>query len=222
MAKLILQEKKIQVHAYVSQVGNIKCAKNYSELDLSKTYASIVRCPDEEIAAKMISYIEEIKKAGDTIGGIITGVIRGCPIGLGEPVFDKLSADLGKAMLSINAVKGFELGNAFEAVHMKGSEYNDIFYNDKATNTIKTKTNNSGGVQGGISNGMDIFFRVMFKPVATILRPQDTVDKNGNSVKVEGKGRHDPCVLPRAVSVVEAMSSLVLVDHLLRARVARI
>ncbi|MFN8371158.1 MAG: chorismate synthase [Bacteriovoracaceae bacterium] len=222
IAKLILNEQKIKVNAFVSQVGNIKCPKNYQELDLDKTYENIVRCPDETSAKAMISYIEEIKKSGDTIGGIITGVISGCPIGLGEPVFDKLSADLGKAMLSINAVKGFELGNAFEAVHMKGSDYNDIFYSDKASQTIKTKTNNSGGIQGGISNGMDIYFRVMFKPVATILKPQPSVDKNGNSVTVEGKGRHDPCVLPRAVSVVEAMSSLVLVDHFLRARVARI
>jgi chorismate synthase len=162
----------------------------------------------------MIDYIKQIRKEGDTIGGIVSCVAKGVPVGLGEPVFDKLHADLGKAMLSINACKGFEYGSGFSGLDLKGSEHNDIFYNDNGT--IKTKTNYSGGIQGGISNGMDIYFNVAFKPVATIMQAQDSIDIDGNATTVVGKGRHDPCVLPRAVPIVEAMAALVLVDHLLR------
>ena len=221
VAQLLLKEDKIEVFAYVSQVGPVKIAKNYDELDLSKTYENIVHCPDSSTADKMIALIDKTRKAGDTIGGIITGVIKNCPVGLGEPVFDRLHADLGKAMLSINACKGFEYGSGFEgAVSFTGSEHNDLFENKKGK--IVTTTNNSGGVQGGISNGMDIYFRVAFKPVATILKPQKTVDDKGKSVTIVGRGRHDPCVLPRAVPVVEAMAALVVADHLLRARSARL
>lgn len=220
VAQLLLKESSTQVSAYVSQVGSIVCPKTYQELDLSKTYESVVRCPDEKTAEQMIALIEETRKAGDTIGGVITGVIQGCPAGLGEPVFDRLHADLGKAMLSINAAKGFEIGSGFSGVTMKGSEHNDPFMNQNGR--IVTKTNHAGGVLGGISTGMDIYFRVAFKSVATIMKKQESVDHNGNSVEVEGRGRHDPCVLPRATSIVEAMAAICLADHLLRARVARV
>lgn len=200
----------VQINAYVSQVGNIRMEKPYQELDFSLTESNPVRCPDLEMAKKMEAYIKEIRKQGDTIGGVITGVVQQVPIGLGEPVFDKLHAELGKAMLSINAVKGFEYGSGFEGVRMKGSEHNDQFNSDGST-----KTNYSGGIQGGISNGMDIYFNVAFKPVATVIQGYETIDKAGNKVQTQGKGRHDPCVVPRAVPIVEAMTALVLADYLL-------
>jgi len=216
IAQELLQTKGVRVQAYVSQVGHLKTKKNYTELDLSKTDDNILRCPDEAVAQQMISYIDEIRKAGNTVGGCITGVIKGCPVGLGEPVFDKLQADLAKAMLSINAVKGFEYGSGFGATEMLGDQHNDAFEN--VAGKIITKTNYSGGIQGGISNGMDIYFKVAFKPVATIMRDQQSIDKSGAEVTVKGKGRHDPCVLPRAVPIVEAMAALVLADHYLRSR----
>jgi chorismate synthase len=223
IAKLILMHHGITVNAYTSQVGDIKLLKDYHSLDFTKTDSNIVRCPDELIAETMIHHIEQVRKAGDTIGGIISCVIKGTPAGLGEPVFDKLHADLGKAMLSINAVKGFEYGSGFDGAMMKGSEHNDICQSfEKANKTrrpeegIHTKTNNSGGILGGISNGEDIYFRVAFKPVATIMQEQTTINSKGEAVEMQGKGRHDPCVLPRAVPIVEAMAALVIVDHLLR------
>jgi len=199
--------KNVEINAYVSSVGDIFCEKPYQDLDFSKTESNEVRCPDEETAEKMISRIKEIKKEGNTIGGTITCVIKNLPVGVGEPVFGKLQAELAKAMLNINAAKGFEYGSGFCGAKMTGKEHNDLFNND-----FSTKTNLSGGIQGGISNGMDIYFRVAFKPVATILRPQESVDKYGNSVTVEGKGRHDPCVLPRAVPIVENLAAFVLAD----------
>ncbi|WP_339723769.1 chorismate synthase [Maribacter stanieri] len=202
--------KGIEIQAFVSQVGDMNLGKHYTELDLSLTESNAVRCPDVEMAAKMEEYIKAIKKEGDTIGGIITCVAKNVPIGLGEPVFDKLHAELGKAMLSINAVKGFEYGSGFEGVKMKGSEHNDQFNSDGST-----KTNYSGGIQGGISNGMDIYFNVAFKPVATVIQGYETIDKEGNMVQTQGKGRHDPCVVPRAVPIVEAMTALVLADYTL-------
>jgi chorismate synthase len=220
IAKLILKEKNITVNAFVSQVGKIKLERSFEELDLSKTDNNLVRCPDEKVAEQMISYIEEIKKQGDTIGGVIQCVIKNTPIGLGEPVFDKLHAVLGHAMLSINAVKGFEIGSGFDSIQFKGSELNDEF--TSADKKITTKTNNSGGIQGGISNGMPIYFNVAFKPVATIMQKQNSVNKLGEEVILEGKGRHDPCVLPRAVPIVESMAALVLVDFLLLARCNRV
>ncbi|GIW23612.1 MAG: chorismate synthase [Candidatus Sericytochromatia bacterium] len=220
IAKIILRKYNISVIAYVSQIGDIALEKNYKELDLNNIESNIVRCPDNETATKMIELIKNIKKEGDSIGGIITCVVFNVPVGLGEPVFDKLNADLAKAIFSINAVKGFEIGSGFNSVYMKGSEHNDIFYNDN--NIIKTKTNYSGGIQGGISNGEDIYFRVAFKPVATILKEQNSIDIKGNEVIIEGKGRHDPCVLPRAVPIVEAMTALVIVDHILRNKSSKI
>jgi len=202
--------KNIKINAYTSSVGDIFLEKPYQSLDFSKTEDNIVRCPDAEYADKMIEKIKEIRKEGDTIGGTITCVLQNVPIGLGEPVFDKLHAELGKAMLSINAVKGFEYGSGFCGAKMKGSEHNDQFNIDGST-----KTNLSGGIQGGISNGMDIYFRVAFKPVATIMQDQMTIDKDGNEVEMQGKGRHDPCVVPRAVPIVEAMAALVLADYYL-------
>ena len=215
VAKQLL--KDIRIDAFVSSVGDIFLEKSYQDLDFSKIESNPVRCPDPEIAAKMEDYIKEIRKQGDTVGGTVTCVIRNVPVGLGEPVFDKLHADLGKAMLSINAVKGFEYGSGFCGAKMKGSEHNDL-YNPDGT----TKTNLSGGVQGGISNGMDIYFRVAFKPVATIMQKQETIDRDGNIVEMQGKGRHDPCVVPRAVPIVEAMAALVLADHYLLSRNSRI
>ncbi|MFI5171365.1 MAG: chorismate synthase [Chitinophagales bacterium] len=218
IAKQILNKENIYIQAYVNSVGEIKLDKHYSELNLENTENNIVRCPDDVVAEKMIAFISEIKKQGDTVGGTISCVIKNCPSGLGDPVFDKLHADLGKAMLSINAVKGFEYGSGFKGTAMKGSDHNDIFDFDDANKKIITKTNYSGGIQGGISNGMDIYFNVAFKPVATILRPQESVNKDGEKIMVEGKGRHDPCVVPRAVPIVEAMAALVMVDHLLLQR----
>ncbi len=202
--------KDVRINAFVSQVGTLTLDKPYTELDFSLIESNPVRCPDLDTAKRMEEYIKEIRKEGDTIGGIITCVIQNVPIGLGEPVFDKLHAELGKAMLSINAVKGFEYGSGFAGVKMKGSEHNDQFNSDGST-----KTNHSGGVQGGISNGMDIYFNVAFKPVATVIQGYETIDKEGNAVKTQGKGRHDPCVVPRAVPIVEAMAALVLADYAL-------
>ncbi|MBP9926010.1 MAG: chorismate synthase [Cyclobacteriaceae bacterium] len=219
IAKLILKKSGIEINAFVSQVGALK-APPYTQLDLSKTEDNIVRCPDSATAIKMIALIDEVRLARDTIGGIVTGVIKNSPVGLGEPVFDKLHAELGKAMLSINAVKGFEYGSGFEGVQLRGSQHNDEFFNEGGR--IRTKTNHSGGVQGGISNGEDIYFNVAFKPVATIMQDQPSVDKEGNEAIVSGKGRHDPCVVPRAVPIVEAMAALVMVDFLLRSKVAKL
>lgn len=214
IAKLILKQYGISIHAFTSEVGDIKLLKNYHHLDLNKIESNSVRCPDELIAKTMIQKIEQVRKAGDTIGGVISCVIKGTPVGLGEPVFDKLHADLGKAMLSINAVKGFEYGSGFEGTKMMGSEHNDLFVLNN--NKVKTKTNHSGGIQGGISNGEDIYFRVAFKPIATIMQKQNTVNSKGEETEITGTGRHDPCVLPRAVPIVEAMAAIVLVDHILR------
>lgn len=213
VAKQFLKQLGIAVQAYVSQVGPIKLEKDYTQLDLSKTDSNIVRCPDNKVAEEMIAFIDETRKKRDTTGGIVTGVIKGVPVGLGEPVFDRLHATLGKAMLSINAVKGFEYGSGFAGVTMYGSEHNDAF--KQIDGKIKTLTNNSGGIQGGISNGEDIYFRVAFKPVATIMQDQESIDQKGNAVTVSGKGRHDPCVVPRAVPIVEAMAALVIMDHYL-------
>jgi chorismate synthase len=219
IAKLLLKEYSIEINAFVSQVGELK-APHYSLLDLSKTEDNIVRCPDSDIAEKMIALIDQVRLERDTIGGIVTCVIKNTPVGLGEPVFDKLHAELGKAMLSINAVKGFEYGSGFEGVQLRGSKHNDEFYNDQGK--IRTKTNHSGGVQGGISNGEDIYFNVAFKPVATIMQDQQTVDKEGNDATVSGKGRHDPCVVPRAVPIVEAMAALVIADFLMRSKTSKL
>jgi len=219
VAKLLLQKSGISVRAYVSQVGEIK-APSFEELDLSKTEDNIVRCPDAATAEKMIALIEQVRLDRDTIGGIVTCVIDNVPVGLGEPVFDKLHAELGKAMLSINAVKGFEYGSGFEGIRMRGSQHNDAFY--KEGDRIRTKTNYSGGIQGGISNGEPIYFNVAFKPVATIMQDQESVDQEGNAVTVSGKGRHDPCVVPRAVPIVESMAALVIADFLLISRVSTV
>ncbi|MBT8179663.1 MAG: chorismate synthase [Eudoraea sp.] len=205
--------KDITFDAYVSQVGSAILNRPHQEIDFSLTESNPVRCPDPDTAAEMESLIREVRKEGDTIGGVVSCLIRNVPVGLGEPVFDKLHAELGKAMLSINAVKGFEYGSGFAGVQMKGSEHNDRFKSDGTT-----ETNYSGGIQGGISNGMDIYFKVAFKPVATLIQAYETIDKDGNSVEVQGKGRHDPCVVPRAVPIVEAMAALVLADFSLRAR----
>ena len=208
IAKQIIKE--IKITAFVSSVGEIKVDKNYKSLDFSNIEKNPVRCADPDAAIVMEKYIKEIRKEGDTVGGIVTCVIENCPIGIGEPVFDKLHAELGKAMLSINAVKGFEFGSGFNGTKLKGSEHNDSFESNGTT-----KTNNSGGIQGGISNGMDIYFNVAFKPVATIMKSQKTIDSNNNEVEMSGKGRHDPCVVPRAVPIVEAMSALVILDYIL-------
>ncbi len=220
VAKLLLKEAGVEIRAYVSGVAHIALEKNYWEVNIEDAEKNIMRCPDEGLAKKMIQYIESIRKAGDTAGGTVGCVIKNCPVGLGEPVFDKLHADLAKAMLSINATKGFEYGSGFEGVKLKGSEHNDIF--EKKENKIITKTNHSGGIQGGISNGMDIYFKVAFKPVATIMQDQESVTQAGEKTEVKGKGRHDPCVLPRAVPIVEAMAALVIADHLLRSRLSRL
>lgn len=212
-AKIALRQLGISVTAYTSQVGNIAMERDYSKLNLDNIEKNNVRCPDLDKAKDMENLILAVKEDGDTIGGIITCVIKGCPVGLGEPAFGKLHAELGAAMLGINAVKGFEYGEGFDGVGQRGSEQNDIFFNDNGK--INTRTNHSGGIQGGISNGQDIYFRVLFKPVATQLREQPTVDKDGNDTMLEVKGRHDPCVLPRAVPVVEAMAAMVILDNYL-------
>ncbi len=211
IAKQFLSQ--IDINAFTSSVGEIFVEKPYQELDFSKIEDNAIRCPDAESAEKMIARVKEVKKEGDTIGGTITCVIQNVPAGLGEPVFDKLHAELGKAMLSINAVKGFEYGSGFCGARMMGSEHNDKFNSDGST-----RTNLSGGVQGGISNGMDIYFRVAFKPVATTLQKQETINNQGESVEMQGKGRHDPCVVPRAVPIVEAMAALVIADYMLLRR----
>jgi chorismate synthase len=259
LAKLLLRNQGIDIQAFVSQVGHLELKKEYTELDLSLSESNDVRCPDPSLANKMISLIKKVRKEGDTIGGVVMCVIRGCPPGLGEPVFDKLHAELGKAMLSINAAKGFEYGSGFAGVKMRGSEHNDLFAVDGARYTVDgdaqsgeldtvnraldtvnrapdtvnrapdtvnrapyTLTNHSGGIQGGISNGMDIYFRVAFKPVATIMQEQETLNAEGETVTIKGKGRHDPCVVPRAVPIVEAMAALVLADFYLRGKANRV
>ena len=208
---------KVEITAYVSQVGTLKLQKHFTDLDLSLVESNPVRCPDPEMASQMEAYIREVRKDGDTVGGVVTCVARKVPVGLGEPVFDKLHARLGQAMLSINAVKGFEYGSGFDGVRMRGSEHNDAFNPDGST-----QSNHSGGVQGGISNGMDIYFNVAFKPVATLLQQYETIDRDGKMVQLQGKGRHDPCVVPRAVPIVEAMAALVLADFQLLSRLSKI
>lgn len=220
IAKLFLAHYGIKITAYVSQVGDVKLLKDYQDLDFNKIETNPVRCPDEMIAKAMESRIKSIRKEGDTIGGVIKCVAQDIPVGLGEPVFDKLHADIGKAMLSINAVKGFEYGSGFSGVAMRGSEHNDTM-NSSDGNVSMTK-NLSGGIQGGISNGQDIYFSTAFKPVATIMQPQESIDNEGNKIIIEGKGRHDPCVVPRAVPIVEAMTALLIADHLLRGRTAKL
>jgi chorismate synthase len=219
VAKLLLKREGITIDGFVSQVGDIK-APHYTTLDLSKTEDNIVRCPDAATAERMIALIDSVRLERDTIGGLVTCVVKNVPAGLGEPVFDKLHAELGKAMLSINAVKGFEYGSGFEGIKLRGSQHNDAFV--QSGGKIRTKTNHSGGVQGGITNGEDIYFNVAFKPVATIMQDQESVDKEGNAVTVSGKGRHDPCVVPRAVPIVEAMAALVIADFLLRNKVSKL
>ena len=213
LAKMVLRQMGISIQAYTSQVGNIALDRDYRKYDLTLTETNAVRCPDQKKAEEMISLIEEVKADGDTIGGVITAVIKGCPPGLGEPEAGKLHAALGAAMLSINAVKGFEYGEGFDGVSQRGSEQNDIFL--AMDGKITTATNHSGGIQGGISNGQDIYFRVAFKPVATLLREQNTVDIEGKATTLTAKGRHDPCVLPRAVPVVEAMAAMTILDYYL-------
>lgn len=213
IAKQFLATKGIQIQAYVSQVGDLTLQKPYTSLNLDLAEDNIVRCPDPEFADQMIALIDSVRLERDTIGGVVSCVIKNCPPGLGEPVFDRLHAELGKAMLSINAVKGFEYGSGFEGVKMRGSQHNDAIVNEAGK--IHTTTNHSGGIQGGISNGEDIYFRVAFKPVATIMQDQESVNEAGEAVTVSGKGRHDPCVVPRAVPIVEAMAALVLADFLL-------
>lgn len=223
LAKLALRQLGISVTAYTSQVGDITLQRDYHLYDMSRIEENIVRCPDAEKAAQMIRLIEQVKAEGDTIGGVITCIVRGCPPGLGEPEAAKLHADLGATMLSINAVKGFEYGEGFAGVAMRGSEQNDIFLPAPTADgrPVTTATNHSGGIQGGISNGQDIYFRVAFKPVATLLRQQSTVDLQGQPTHLTARGRHDPCVLPRAVPVVEAMASMVIFDHYLLNKAAK-
>lgn len=211
LAKQLMPQ--LSIHAYTSAVGKIELKTPYQQLNFKHVEENPVRCPDPKLAADMEAYIKSIRKEGDTIGGVVTCIIKNVPVGLGEPVFDKLHADLGKAMLSINAVKGFEIGSGFAGTQMKGSEHNDMILTDETTTT-----NYSGGIQGGISNGMDIVFRVAFKPVATLMQKQKTINTNQDEVEMQGKGRHDPCVVPRAVPIVEAMAAMVIADHLLMHR----
>ena len=213
LAKLALRQLGISITAFTSQVGPYKLDKDYTAYDLTTIEDNPVRCPDQELARQMADFIFRIKGEGDTIGGVISCVIKGCPVGLGQPVFGKLHAALGNAMLSINAVKGFEYGQGFSNMELKGSQQNDIFYNDNGK--IGFRTNRSGGIQGGISNGQDIYFRVAFKPVATVLMEQPTVDIYGNETILKARGRHDPCVLPRAVPIVEAMAAMTILDYYL-------
>lgn len=216
VAQLLLKHwyPNLYIYAYTSQVGHIVVPTPYTNLNLTLTYTNPVRCPHLPTATQMEALIKAVRKDGDTIGGVVTGVVQGVPAGLGEPVFDKLHANLAKAQMSINAAKGFEYGSGFDGVTMRGSQHNDIFYTTPQKN-VATHTNFSGGIQGGISNGMDIYFRVAFKPVATIIQPQQTIDNELNETTIMGKGRHDPCVLPRAVPIVQAMTALVLADHVL-------
>lgn len=220
-ARLALRQTGISVHAYTSQVGDIVLPGTYADYDLTLTEGNPVRCPDAETARKMADLIMQVKAEGDTIGGVISCVIKGCPTGLGEPAFGKLHASLGAAMLSINAVKGFEYGMGFGGMNLRGSQQNDLFVSD-SHGGITTLTNRSGGIQGGISNGQDIYFRVAFKPVATVLMPQDTVTTDGESTVLTARGRHDACVLPRAVPVVEAMAAMTILDHWLMDRATRL
>lgn len=220
IARQLLAASGIRVSAWVSGVGDVRLDRPHTELDLAAVWNSDVRCPDGAAAARMTALIEQVRAEGDSVGGLVSCVATGVPAGLGEPVFDKLHADLGKAMLSINAVKGFQVGSGFAAAAMRGSAHNDAYMS--APEGIRTATNRSGGVQGGISNGEDIVFDVAFKPASTLMREQASVDRTGRAVTLEGKGRHDPCVVPRAVPVVEAMTCLVLADHLLRQRMARL
>ena len=220
LAKLVLKQIGVHITAFTSQIGDISLDRDYSKYDLTQVDSNIVRCPDADKAEQMIRLIEEVKAEGDTIGGVITCVIQGCPAGLGEPEFGKLHAMLGAAMLSINAVKGFEYGEGFEGVTARGSEQNDIFVNKEGR--ITTMTNHSGGIQGGISNGQDIYCRIAFKPVATLLREQKTVDIQGKETTLTAKGRHDPCVLPRAVPIVEAMAAMTILDAYLSDKARKI
>lgn len=220
VAKLLLHASGLKIIAYVSQVGSIAMDPVARSPHIRQIEATPVRCPDPRLASEMISLIESVKKNGDTVGGVVSCIIENCPMGLGEPVFDRLSADLAKAMFSIPAVKGFELGSGFNGVKLSGSAHNDVFV--KKGRKIVTKTNQSGGIQGGISNGMNIEFRVAFKPVATLLKTQLTVNNKGRTVEIEGRGRHDACVVPRAVPIVEAMAAITLADHFLRNNTARL
>ena len=220
LAKLALKQLGISIQAYTSQVGSIALENDYKRYDLNLIETNAVRCPDPQKAREMEEYIASVKAAGDTIGGIITCVVKGCPVGLGEPSFGKLHAALGHAMLTINAVKGFEYGEGFAGVTQRGSEQNDLFFNDEGC--INTRTNHSGGIQGGISNGQDIYFRVVFKPVATLLKEQSTVNEKGEDTTVKARGRHDPCVLPRAVPIVEAMTAMTLLDYYLMNKCTRL
>ncbi|MCE4217306.1 chorismate synthase [Aquirufa antheringensis] len=221
LAKLVLNQLGVKITAYVSQVGTLKLVTPVEQLDLAVAETNAVRCPDTQLAEEMFTYIDEIRKQGDSVGGVVSAYITGCPVGLGEPVFDKLHAELGKAMLSINAVKGFEYGSGFDGVELRGSQHNDIIVKDEA-GKVSTVTNHSGGIQGGISNGEPIYFRVGFKPVATIMQDQDSLNNSGEKIVVSGKGRHDPCVVPRAVPIVEAMSAIVLLDFYLRHRLTKL
>ncbi|HNQ61989.1 MAG TPA: chorismate synthase [Bacteroidia bacterium] len=221
IAKQLLSEMKMKFSAYVSQIGNIKANIASDDIDFNRIESSLVRCPDELASLQMIKHLEQLKKEGDTTGGIVNCLIQNVPIGLGEPVYAKLQADLSSACMGINAAHGFEYGSGFAGVSMRGSEHNDAFVVDKS-GKITTNTNNSGGIQGGISNGMDIYFRVAFKPVSTIMKEQVTVDSDGDTIKLTSAGRHDPCVVPRAVPIVEAMAALVLADHYLLNRIAKI
>ena len=220
LAKLALNQLGIRITAYTQQVGDIKLEKSYQEYNLNLIETNDVRCPDPAKAEEMATLIKEVKAEGDTIGGVISCVIQGCPVGLGQPAFGKLHAALGNAMLSINAVKGFAYGEGFDSMNLRGSQQNDVFYNHDGR--IDTRTNHSGGIQGGISNGQDIYFRVAFKPVATLLMEQQTVDLDGNDTIVKAKGRHDPCVLPRAVPIVEAMAAMTILDYYLIDRTTRL
>lgn len=216
IAKQLLDHYGVSLQAFVTQVGDLKLEKPYQEMNLNLAEENIIRCPDPEMADQMIQLIDRVRLERDTIGGVVTCVIKNTPAGIGEPVFDRLHAELGKAMLSINAVKGFEYGSGFEGVTMRGSQHNDSFVKDG--DKIKTRTNHSGGIQGGISNGEDIYFRVAFKPVATIMQDQESLNEAGETITVSGKGRHDPCVVPRAVPIVEAMAALVIADYILLAK----
>lgn len=220
IAKKLVSHYGLKIKSFVSSVYDVAIAKDFNSLDFSQIESNIVRCPDTETATKMIAKIEEARKSGDSLGGIVSCVITGTPAGLGEPVFDKLHAALGSAMLSINAVKGFEYGSGFAATKMKGSEHNDLF--EMQGEKIQTKTNFSGGIQGGISNGMPIYFNVAFKPVATIMQKQETLNQAQQKVEMQGKGRHDPCVLPRAVPIVDAMAALVIADYLLLNKLSKL
>lgn len=220
LAKLLLREIGVDIRAYVSSIGTVSLEKNIQELDLKQTEGSPVRCPDSETSERMVRLIEEAKAAGDTVGGTVSCIIQGVPSGWGEPIFDKFQAMLAKAILSINAAKGFEYGSGFTAAQMLGSQHNDQFV--RKEDRIGTKTNHSGGLQGGISNGEPIYFRVAFKPVATLMQDQESVDQQGNKISLKGKGRHDPCVVPRAVPIVEAMAALVSADFYLRNKVSKL